>query len=347
MLKLLLPFLFLASLPVFGQDEAPKPPKLFEDDSLMEVTLSGPWRKIMQNKDSEETFPGSLTYKTVSGDTRTIGVGLKTRGLTRRDVICDFPPLKIYFDKDENKGTEFRGQKSLKLVSYCQADKRFVQYNVKEYLAYRVYNLVTPYSFRVRPLNVTYQETGSNRGIERFSFLIEDIDDVAKRNELKEVGIASLDPGELDQTEIARFTLFQYLIANLDWAATAAPGGEDCCHNGKLIGESDDARPVIAIPYDFDSSGLVDAHYAAPPAQLGMRKITQRLYRGFCANNDRVPATVQQFRELQPAIIDLIENQSFLDGRSRSNAIRFVQSFYSGLKSSADIQEKLIDKCRG
>jgi hypothetical protein len=351
MLKLLTTFLlalFTISTAMAEEEASPKPPKLFENDSAMQVTLSGPWRIIMRNKGSEERYPGTLTYLTESGEQRTIAVEYQTRGLTRRDKICEFPPLKIYFDKKTNKGTEFRGQSSLKLVSYCQTDKRFQQYNLLEYLAYRIYNLITPYSFRVRALDATYQDEKS-RGwsVNRFSFLIEDVDDLADRLDLEEVSINELGPRELDPEQTANFALFQYLIGNLDWSATAGPGGDECCHNGKLIGKNADDRPVFVIPYDFDSAGLLDAHYAAPPPRLGIRSLRQRVYRGFCAHNDRVPAALRRVGDQRGAILGLFENLPGLTGRSKGQATRFIESFYSDLDSNEKIREEITDKCRG
>jgi hypothetical protein len=339
---------WLLASPVLAEENTPKPPKLFEADTSMAVTLSGPWRTVMRNKSDDKRYPGTLEYTTPDGERRSMAVEYTTRGLTRRDKICDFPPLKIHFDKKANKGTVFRGQKSLKLVSFCQTDRRFEQYNQLEYLAYRIYNQITPYSFRVRALEATYLDSErSSWDVSRFSFLIEDIDDVADRLDLEELSIKTLKPEELDPAETANFALFQYMIGNLDWAATAGPGGGECCHNGKLIGKSESERPLFVIPYDFDSSGLVDTHYAAPPSQLRIRNLRQRVYRGFCVDNDQVLPALGRFKDQRDAILQLFDDLPALSGRSRSSAMRFIESFYADLDSTEKVQEELIDKCRG
>ena len=238
----------------------------------------------------------------------------------------------------------------LTLLVGCVAspDKRVLQYNLLEFLAFRIYNLITPYSFRVRALDATYQDDKSRSfKVNRFSFLIEDVDDMADRLDLEEVSLSSLDPDELHPKETANYSLFQYLIGNLDWSATAGPGSGECCHNGKLIGKSDTDRPVFTIPYDFDSSGLVDAHYAAPPPQLRIRSLRQRIYRGFCDHNDEIPAALERFREQRDAILALIDDQPMMSGRSRGDARRFVESFYKDLGNPDAVKEKITDKCRG
>lgn len=351
MLRILLTLSMILSGTVMAQEDTtdtPKPPKLFEDDSVMEVTLTGPWRKLVRDKSSEDRHEGSLTYTDASGQERTISIGITTRGLTRRDIVCDFPPLKLWFNKDENKGTEFRGQSSLKMVTHCERNEKSEQLYIKEFLSYKIYNLITPFSFRVRQLQVTYQEADSNRKPDVFfGFLIEDVDDVADRHDMLELDIKEVEPTELHAEETANYAVFQYLIANLDWAATGGPAGEMCCHNGKLIGTSVDDRPVYVIPYDLDSSGLVGARYALPPEGLGVRRVTDRLYRGFCAHNAELPAALDRYRQQRQAIIDLFENNELLEDKVKRVAVKFLEEFYETLDSDKEIQEEFIDKCRG
>ena len=138
-----------------------------------------------------------------------------------------FPPLKVYFDKEKMKGTEFRGIGSLKLVTYCQTHTKYEQYYIKEFLIYRIYNLITDLSFRVKPLKVDYRESdGNKKPLTRFSFLIEDIDDVAKRNDLKKLTLPKVSPKNLHSVETSYMTMFEYMVGNLDWAATGGPDKE-------------------------------------------------------------------------------------------------------------------------
>ncbi len=104
---------------------------------------------------------------------------------------------------------------------------------------------------------------------------------------------------------------------------------------------------LVAIPYDLDSSGLVNAHYAAPPAGLKVRSVTQRLYRGFCAHNDSVAPALEEFRALQPEFNALLENEPRLDKGNRKRSLKFIGGFYEELETPKDVQRKLIDNCRG
>ena len=338
-------FFLITPLSATAKDD--DPPKLFSDNSEMDVTLAGPWRNIKRNIKKDALYPAQLTYTGADGMRHTIDVEVAPRGITRRFKVCDFPPLKVYFDKGKMKGTEFRGNKSLKLVTYCDTNSKYEQYYIKEYLIYRIYNLITEYSFRVRPMIINYTDSErDNDSVVRFSFLIEDTDDVAKRNDLEKLEIEQVPYKQLDDLTISHYSLFQYLVGNLDWAATGGPK-ESCCHNSKLIGAGPNEVPKYAIPYDFDSTGLVNAHYAAPPDALRVRNIRQRLYRGFCFSNDTMPQSVELFNELKPDILALFENNTHLNDRTRKSAIGYIEDFYETTNDPKRFKREITDKCRG
>ena len=338
---------FLFTAPLLFAAEKVKPPKLFSEFGEMQVTLTGPWNTIKRNKKKDNRYPVQLTYIGADKASHTIDAEVTLRGITRRR-ICDFPPLKLHFDKKAMKGTEFRGNKSLKLVTYCDTSSKYEQYYIKEFLTYRIYNLITEFSFRARPMMIEYKDSEtSKKPITRFGFLIEDVDDVANRNGLKKLSIASIPYRNLDPVTTSQLSLFQYMIGNLDWAATSGPTDDKCCHNSRLIGAGDDVVPKYAIPYDFDSSGLVNAHYAAPPDGLSVRNIRQRLYRGFCVRNDELPQTIAQFNEKKPDIIALFQDNTHLSDYMRKHAIDYIEGFYKIVNNPESLDKEIIGKCRG
>ena len=69
---------------------------------------------------------------------------------------CDFVPLRVEFPKQETAGTAFEGQTALKLGTHCRGDKVYENYTIREYLTYRLFNLITPLSFRARLGRATY-----------------------------------------------------------------------------------------------------------------------------------------------------------------------------------------------
>ena len=343
-LVMLLGFL-CSSSGLFAQEK--KPTKMFKSNVEWNVTLAGPWREIKRNVKKDKMYPAQLTYPGEDGQAITIDIEVAPRGVTRRLKACDFPPLKVHFNKKEMKGTALRGNKSLKLVTYCDTSPKYEQYYIKEYLTYRIYNLITDFSFRVKPMQIEYVDnTGNDKTITRFGFFIEDIDDVAKRNDMEKLEIPEVSYRSLDDLQTSYFSLFQYMVGNLDWSAIGAPTGE-CCHNGKLIGKGVEAIPKYVIPYDFDSTGLVNAHYAAPPNGFKVRNIRQRIYRGFCTLNDTLPQAVARFNEQKPAIMALFEDNTQLSDKNRSKAVAYLNGFYDTINNPNDFAKDITDKCRG
>ncbi len=343
---ILISSLLINSLSFAAKDD--KPPKLFTNDTEMAITLSGPWRTIKRNIKKDILYPAQITYTAANGQQSTFDVEVAPRGLTRRFKTCKFPPLKIHFDKKKMKGTEWRGNKSLKLVTYCHINKKYEQYYTKEYLAYRIFNLITEFSFRVQPLMVEYVDSeGKNDTLTRFSFLIEDADEVADRHDMEKLTISKVPHKKLDAVETSNVALFQYMIGNLDWAATGGPDKDKCCHNSKIIAPNMDAVPKYVVPYDFDSSGIVNAHYAAPPAELRVRTVRQRLFRGFCTHSATLPQAVERFQEKKPEIIALIENDPNLSDKTRSNTLKYIEDFYKVIDNPKRFEKNITDKCRG
>ena len=329
-------------------EEPPKPAKLFSSEDTLSVTLTAPWRELERKKDYEGPYPARIAYQDDTGRNVELDLTVERRGIKRQQA-CRFPPIRLRFDKETVKGTTFRGQKSLKMVTHCEKSKKFDQYYVLEMLAYRMYNLVTDYSFRVRPLAVDYRDSESGKSLyARFAFLIEDDSDVAKRNDLKKLKIPKLDANQLEPEVTSLFSLFQYMIGNVDWAATAGPDPAECCHNVKLIAPRPFEAGDLAVPlaYDFDSAGLVDAPYAAPPNGLPIRSVTQRLYRGYCAPNSTLENARQRYLELEPALRSLVTEEELLSSGSRKKADRFLEKFFDTLKDPEDFQTQVTEKCR-
>lgn len=56
-------------------------------------------------------------------------------------LVIGAAPLSAQ-ESEDVKWTTFRGQKSLKMVTYCQRGSRYKQFYVLEMLIYQMYNLI-------------------------------------------------------------------------------------------------------------------------------------------------------------------------------------------------------------
>ena len=318
---------------------------LFEASNTIGVTIKGPVAELVRSR-SRDPLPATL--QTTTGET--LPINLSVRGLTRRMAdTCDFPPLRVEFTRPPPPTSLFAGQKRLKLVTHCRNEGSFQQYVLLEYAAYRLYNVLTPMSFRARLATVDYQNEEGRPVISRVGFFLEDTDDVAKRNGMKEIHAPERIPiSTLSPVESARYALFMHLIANHDWSMRAGPVGDDCCHNAKLIGRSGVAQgAVIPIPYDFDYSGFVNPPYAVPPEQLQIHSVRDRLYRGYCIHNREAAAVAAQMRSARPQLQAALASVPGIEPRTMSRAASYLDQFFGLISTDADTAAKVLKRCAG
>lgn len=324
---------------------------LFSDDSELAITIEAPFTTLLRTaRRNTEPHPGALVLNG-QGDPQRYELLVSARGQTRRITDrCTFPPLRIDFENNELRDTLFRGQNRLKLTTHCRPTSSYTQYYVLEYTAYRLYNELTPMSFRARPLRVTYHDTEGRRGDDtQFGFFVEDEDDVARRNgrvalELETGQVSSVN---LDAEAAARYALFQFMVGNVDWDMVQSAEGRDCCHNTRLLAASETSRNgLIPAPYDFDSTGFVDAPYAAPPENLRMRNVRERYYRGYCRHNDQVPGAIALFQSRRSAINAVIAGELRLSEQRRQTAQRYIDDFYEVISDPQRVRRQLIEHCR-
>jgi len=299
---------------------------LFSSDAPIHIVLKGPFASLVSNRD-ETPRPASMTVDGV-----TYPISLSPRGITRRTSdICDFPPLRVQLTQAAPAGSLFEHQRRLKLVTHCKRDAGFQQKVLLEYSAYRLYNLMTPLSFRARLANIDYVDDSGRPYISRVGFFIEDFDDVAKRNGLRDAHAPSLIPlSQIDAAAGARFGVFEYMISNYDWSMRAAPKNEECCHNGRLLAGAGLYQPV---PYDFDYSGLVDASYAIPPESVPISNVRQRNYRGYCVHTAQARAFAAQLASRRADFTGLFATIPGMDAKNQARAASYIQGFFADIDS--------------
>jgi hypothetical protein len=319
--------------------EGPKP--LFAGDEVLSLTLTGPI-DAMSRDIAAKPVSGVLT---VGGATpETLPVNLSVRGITRRKVeTCSFPPLRVEFTQKPGPSSIFKGQKRLKLVTHCRRTEDFQQYVLLEYAAYRLYRALTPDSFNVRLAKIDYIAKDGKVLTTRLGFFIEDVDDVAKRNGQERLrGVRKISASQLDAAAAARYAVFEYMISNLDWAMTASPAGQDCCHNARLMaseGATGASTGLIPVPYDFDYAGLVNAPYAVPPNGINVANVKVRRYRGFCAHNEEAKAFLAQISTRRDSLMAILNETPQLDDKTRRNAAGYLGDFFEQAGSPSKVDD--------
>jgi hypothetical protein len=336
-------FAVLVAVPTLGYGQASAESKtLFASDVPLRLIINAPLRAIAGGaRDRAASHAGTLSDGAV-----TLPVRVAPRGLTRRKrETCDFPPLRVTFEQKPPATSLFAGQKSLKLVTHCRSEPRFQRHTLLEYATYRLYNVLSPASFRARLAYIDYRDNG-RPFVNRSGFFIEDVDDVASRNGMKEVNAGPrITLQQVDTAAAARVALFEYMVSNLDWSMSAGPAGSNCCHNIKPISPSGLAVAYVPVPYDFDFSGLVDAPYAVPPNGFPDGPVTRRVYRGYCAHNGQALAAAALFREQRSPMLAALDSVPGLDAGSKGKAANYLRSFFDQIATDQSINERILKRC--
>ena len=316
---------------------------LFQDQSTLTVEITAPLSTLVRDRPEVEYLPGAFMYSEADGTRVELDVEIRARG-NFRHRNCDFPPVTLNFSRSQVKGTLFDQQNKLKMVPHCKITRRYAQSVVREYLAYRLLNMVTDLSFRVRLLQVTWVDSEERRPrMVRSAFVIEHKNRLAARTGMEEQEIQFAEIGTIRPDHLNLTSIFQYMIGNFDYSPVAGSDGE-CCHNYEMFGNS--ATSLVAIPYDFDFAGIVNAPNAVPNTEQGVERIGQRVYHGFCVNNSHVETSVFKLTEARDTLYALVAGQEELESKIRENIARYMDGFYEMIEYPRALESEIIDNCR-
>ena len=319
-----------AEEPLFGEQEPLTAELQFDGRELCRTTV---------RDGGCSDVPAVLAYTDVAGAAHRIDVQLQPRGKWRAETgHCTLPPLFVSFDGGATAGTVFEGLNVnvLPLTTHCRDSSSYEQFLLKEYLAYRIYNVLTEKSLRVRLARITYRDTGrAGRTVERYAFFTEHFESFAARQDAELWKTRDFDRLAADPRELATLDLFEYLIGNTDWSSVRG-------HNVAHVRSG--AGTVTAVPYDFDFSGLVDAVYAGPPPELPIRSVTQRLFRGYCRPGFDWREVFEYFQMQRDSIDSLVEEVPGLSVQNRRKASAYVDGFFDAV--GAHDRDEINASCR-
>ncbi|GAB3204383.1 hypothetical protein ABID22_003312 [Pontibacter aydingkolensis] len=325
---------FLVNSFAIGQERENNENPLFRNEEVLAFTLTMDMKEMLKDRGEERSYhSATITYQDKEGKTVTEALKVRVRGNRRRDpTVCNFPPLMLNFKRSTVEKTVFGKVNKLKLVTHCNNE----DYVLREYLVYKLYNIVTDVSFRVRLCQIRYEDVAGKRKPEiRYAFLIEDEDDLAERN------VATIMPDELlirmdatDNRTMAKLALFQYMIGNTDWSVPYR-------HNIMLLYIASYGKPV-PVPFDFDYTGLVMAPYATPPPELGISSVRQRLFRGYSIPGDAIAELVPFFNNRKADIYRVYTSNSLLDDKYRKQTIRYLDEFFKIINKPKDFERHIL-----
>lgn len=311
--------------------------ELFEKEDVLVVKISGNVRDLFSDRGETPAYhPITLSYKI--NDTSAISIPLKarTRGnFRKRKENCDFPPILLNFQKVNSKSTLFENQDKLKLVTPCVSET----YVIREYLVYKLYNLITPKSYRARLARVSfYDDVRKKESASFYSILLEEDVQMAQRNQTKLYERKGIRGESTERETYLKMAVFQYMIGNVDWSVPFL-------HNIRIIAFDSLSIPSV-VPYDFDHAGIVNAPYALPPEELNMSSLQERRYRGYCiADMQRFADVIATFNRLKSNFYSIYTDCKLLDSKSISSAIRFLDKFYEIINNPKKLKAEFSYPC--
>lgn len=314
---------------------------LFGTSEPLVMEISANLQGFCSNPDREDCpdLPAQIAYRDTDGREHGIEAGLRIRGRWQRDTAdCSLPALFLVFEPEATAGTVFEQQALLPLTTHCKPRRSYEQYLLKEYLAHRVYRLLTDKSLEVRLARITYHDTsGRADSVERFGFFVEHFQSLADRFKAEVWSPPErFDLREADTFEIAVLSVFQYMIGNTDWSAIFG-------HNIMYVRGAD---WVTAVPFDLDFSGLVNAEYAGPPPGLGLLSVRQRLYRGFCRPDIDWPAVFEHLTSRRTEILKLVDSTPGFERSSSREASRYLETSLDIIGDPRRRERMIVSACR-
>jgi hypothetical protein len=316
------------------------PAPLFAAEEPITFTVTANFRQLRRDKKADAPWrTATITVADSAGAKVDIPIKVKTRGIWRLRE-CDFPPLRLDFAKSTVKQSLFAKLDKPKLVTHCRDNEEYEQYILQEFQLYRIYNLLTEYSHRVRLAHVTYADSGSGTVVAtRYAFLEEEPDALAHRVGgivLRQTGAG---PSDLEPQAATVFGLFQYLIGNTDFSV---PG----LHNIELIGRGGDNIPIA---YDFDFTGAVNTRYATTDPSLPIKRVRERLFRGYCMPNETYPPAFALFNAKRDSITALYHDPigQLLKGNRVRETLEYFDDFYKTINDQGDAKALIINRCLG
>lgn len=296
---------------------------ILSHQEVMNVEIKTNMEVLRSIRKSKDDVNATISFVDQQGQLQEWNAKLEARGHFRRMNCEDIPPLKVNFKKGDLRDRNLADFDDLKLVNTCVENQEEAQaLLMKEYLAYVLYQRLSPYSFRVQLLKITYIDIVTGQEEEKLGFVIEDTAQLKARlnaASCKDCFYADVD--RFQPESLKKMVLFQYMIGNADWSMESN-------RNLKILVIDSVLYP---IPYDFDFSGMVNASYSIPNNNVGQHRIQDRVLMGMPSVLNDLDETIDFYKKNKAGIFDTVSESKFLQLKSRLEVKAYLKSFYKEL----------------
>jgi len=251
-------------------------------------------------------------------------ITMNLRGKFRR-MKCSMPPLLLNFKKSTLRQLNLDNIDEVKLVTHCLETAEGQENLQEELMCYRVYESLTPCSYRTIWLNVTYRDAlRPGQQIKSTGFLLEPDKDITKRLGFVERKLFNPAEDSIHFESYSHTVAFNFLIGNRDWSIIMS-------RNAKLFYDSISSHYVV-IPYDFDYSNIVSATYRRETRPDHMTHPLERIYQGEYFSN-RAGEIIKKFQETEETILHSVATApNPMDEIERKKISKYFETWFSQVK---------------
>jgi len=314
---------------------------LFSKEVPLELTLKLDLKQLQRTRRDEDYQDADMTCHVNDSFELTHPVRVKTRGNFRRDN-CTYPPFWLNIRHAGIEADSLNDVVKMKMVVRCRDSRQYDPYVLREYLVYKIFNIITPFSYRVRLVKLTYIDTGrKDQETEDWAFLIEPDELMEMRLNGRMIKSDHLSMRTVNPHVMNEVAIFQYMIGNSDYSVTGR-------HNLRIIAVENPDQPqgFLVVPYDFDYTGLVNAHYAVPGEGLPIESVRERYFLGPCRNEGDYEEIVDHFKDFYEPIIHYLEEFQYLEEDQREDMIEYIKDFYRQAGQDDFIRRRIESTCR-
>ena len=313
---------------------------LFSAEEPLQLTLKFDAQAYMKTTQQDLYHGAEMTYVVDDDQQVSQQAQIKARE-TIRQKICALPPMWLKIGPPGIFADSPQDALGMNMVIPCRDAAQYEPYVLREYLAYKLYNILTPLSYRVRLVRLSIIDTGkANEVSEAWAFLQEPDELMARRLNSAMIEHNNLSIRTVNPEVMNSLSMFQYMIGNPDYSVTGR-------HNLNIL-TSKEYGPAgfIPVPYDFDYSGLVNADYAVPSESLGISSVRDRYYLGPCRPEEVHKATIEELAMSEDEIMACVKDFEFLDHEEKMDMMDYLDSYFKESREPGFIERKISPTCR-
>ena len=302
-------------------------------DDRLKITLYTDYKKLLRKSLKEEYQESKFVMNDQKGNELINLEGrIRSRGNTRKKV-CLIPPVKFDFEATDLLQYNLDTLDNLKFVFPCKTRDTDQERLYREFFLYELYQIIDPNAMRVKLVDVTFIHENEEKA-SFTSFLVEDEDEYARRMNASVIESGRIHTSIFERTSFLKMTFFQFMIGNSDWAIKPR-------HNIEIV-KLNETNQVVAVPYDFDYTGLVDQFYATPHESLPIKSVRDRYYHPYEISDEEFDQMVGYYSSIEEEVFQLLKGRDYMNEKTKSSCQKYLEEFFEMLEKPNRLRKKIV-----